>query len=79
MKDHIHAPAAFIPAPLAYDDVKTLRARLDLMKKRESFDPAKKRTTIPRSSFPYPSTRTEFQYVALLHCVRSILCNCFLR
>jgi len=41
MTDHIHALAAFIPASLAYDDVKTVCAHQDLMmKKRESFDPA---------------------------------------
>jgi len=37
INDHIHALAAFIIASLAYEDVKTLPARLDVMKKRESF------------------------------------------
>jgi len=40
MNYHIHALGAFITASLAYEDVKTVHARLDVMKKRESFDPA---------------------------------------
>jgi hypothetical protein len=39
MNDHIHALAAFITATLAYEDVKSVHARLDVMEKRESFDP----------------------------------------
>jgi hypothetical protein len=40
MNDNIHALAAFIPTSLSYEIVKTLPAPLDLMKKRESLDPA---------------------------------------
>jgi hypothetical protein len=79
MNDHTHALALCIAASLAYENVKTVRAHLDLMKKRESFDPAKNRTAISQSSFSYPSTRTEFEYVALLHRVHSILYCCYLR
>jgi hypothetical protein len=40
MNDHIHALAAFITASLAYEDVKTVHAHLNVIKKRESFVPA---------------------------------------
>jgi hypothetical protein len=78
MNDHTHALAPCIAVSLVYENVKNVRPRLDLMKKRGSFDPAKNRTAIPQSSFSYPSTRTEFQYVALLHRIRSVLCDCYL-
>jgi hypothetical protein len=40
INDHIYALVAFITASLAYEDVNTVHVRLDVMKKRESFDPA---------------------------------------